>query len=154
MIEQERKFREHLASKGLRMTPERKAVLGGILEARAHFTADDLYIRLKRRNHVVSRATVYRTLELLVGSGLVEKVDLGRQQAYYEYFYGREHHDHLICLGCGEIIEFTSRAIEELQDTVCRGHQFEMQYHSHKIFGRCRKCQESGAPHGSLREDP
>lgn len=140
MIEQEAKFREHLASKGLRMTRERRAVLNGILDAPGHFTADDLYIRLKRRDPMVSRATVYRTLELLVGSRLVEKVDLGGQQAYYEYFFGREHHDHLICLGCGEIIEFANRAIEELQDAVCREQQFEAHYHSHKIFGRCRKC--------------
>lgn len=146
MIEQEIKFRKHLASKGLRMTPERKVVLDGILEAQGHFTADDLYLRLKRRNPMVSRATVYRTLELLVGSGLVEKVDLGGQQAYYEYFFGREHHDHLICLGCGMIIEFTSPAIENLQDAVCREHQFEIRYHSHKIFGQCRKCQEGGSP--------
>lgn len=136
------------------MTPERKVVLQGILDAQGHFTADDLYIRLKRRNPMVSRATVYRTLELLIGCGLVEKVDLGGQQAYYENFFGREHHDHLICLGCGTIIEFASRAIEDLQDAVCREHQFEMHSHSHKIFGRCRKCQENGsAARRSRRED-
>lgn len=151
MTEQEKKFLEHLAARGLRMTPERRAVLGGILESRAHFTADDLYIRLKRRNPAVSRATVYRTLELLVGSRLVEKVDLGGQQAYYEYFYGREHHDHLICLGCGTILEFASRTIEELQDAVCRENQFEMHYHSHQIFGRCRKCQKTARRHAARR---
>lgn len=132
------------------MTPERKVVLGAILGAQGHFTADDLCIQLKRRDPMVSRATIYRTLELLVGSGLVEKVDLGGQQAYYENFYGRGHHDHLICLGCGTIIEFTSPAIEDLQDAVCREHQFEVHYHSHKIFGRCQKCQEGG----SARTDP
>ena len=123
------------------MTPERKVVLGGILGAQGHFTADDLYVQLKHRDPMVSRATVYRTLELLVESRLVDKVDLGGPPAYYENFYGREHHDHLICLGCGTIIEFASGAIEDLQLAVCREHRFEMRYHSHKIFGRCRKCQ-------------
>ncbi|MBI4589836.1 MAG: transcriptional repressor [Candidatus Rokubacteria bacterium] len=111
-----------------------------VLGIQGHFTADQLYLRLERKNPRASRATVYRTLEHLVGSGLVDKVDLGGQQAFYENFYGREHHDHLICLGCGEIIEFTSRAIEELQDSVCREHQFEARSHSHKILGHCRKC--------------
>ncbi len=123
------------------MTLERQTVLTTVLRVQGHFTADQLYLRLKPENPRVSRATVYRTLEHLVGSGLVDKVDLGGQQAYYENFYGREHHDHLICLGCGEIIEFTNRAIEDLQDAVCQEHQFEAQYHSHKIFGHCRKCQ-------------
>lgn len=123
------------------MTDERQVVLNGVLGTKGHFTADHLYLRLKRKNPRASRATVYRTLEHLVGSGLVDKVDLGGQQAYYENFYGREHHDHLICRGCGEIIEFANRAIEDLQEAVCREHQFEAHYHSHKIFGRCRKCQ-------------
>lgn len=136
------------------MTRERQAVLNGVLEAPGHFTADDLYIWLKRRDPMVSRATVYRTLELLVGSRLVEKVDLGGQQAYYEYFFGRQHHDHLICLGCGTIIEFTNQAIEDLQSAVCREHQFEIRYHSHKVFGRCQKCQEGGSVARGSRKEP
>lgn len=152
MTEQEAKFRSHLASQGLRMTPERQVVLDGALNAQGHFTADTLYVHLKRQHPRVSRATVYRTLELLVRSGLVERVDLGGQQAYYEYVFGREHHDHLICLGCGTIIEFTSPAIEDLQRTVCREHQFEIRHHSHKIFGRCQKCRD-GSPAGRPGED-
>lgn len=140
MSDQESRFRQYLASKGLRMTHEREAVLSGVLHIKGHFTADQLYLRLKRGNPRASRATVYRTLEHLVGSGLVDRVDLGGHQAYYENLYGREHHDHLICGGCGEIIEFANRAIEDLQEAVCRDHQFEAHYHSHKIFGRCRNC--------------
>lgn len=141
MREQERTFAKFLASRRARLTPERQAVLDGVLETGGHFTADDLYIRLKRRRPKVSRATVYRTLELLVASGLVDKVDLGAHQAFYENFYGRQHHDHLICLGCGEIIEFTEPGIEELQEKVCHETGFRMEYHSHKIFGRCARCQ-------------
>ncbi len=140
MSDQESRFRQYLASKGLRVTPERRVVLKAVLGIQGHFTADQLYLRLKRKNPQASRATVYRTLEHLVGSGLVDKVDLGRHQAYYENFFGREHHDHLICLGCGEIIEFANRAIEDLQDSVCQEHQFEARYRSHKIFGRCKNC--------------
>lgn len=141
MSDKEARFLDYLASRKLRMTLERRAVLSVALDIHEHFTADLLYLRLKRKYPQVSRATVYRTLEHLVGSGLLERVDLGGQKAYYENFFGRAHHDHLICLRCGEISEFANNTIEDLQKTVCQEHQFEPHHHSHRIFGHCRKCQ-------------
>lgn len=142
----EARFREFLASRSFRMTPERQVILGEALKVQGHFTADDFYIRLRQQHPTVSRATMYRTLDLLVESGLVGRLDLGGSRAFYEYFYGREHHDHLICVGCGSIMEFVEPAIEELQVKVCHAFRFEMQTHSHKIFGRCEECQTRAEP--------
>ena len=136
----EARFRGYLSSRSCRITPERLTILQEVVQAKGHFTADDFFIRLKQHQPKVSRATIYRTLDLLVESRLVEKVDFGGNRAFYEYAYGREHHDHLICVACGAIIEFIEPGIEDLQNKVCRTFNFDMQSHSHKIFGRCEKC--------------
>ena len=88
-------FREYLAAHGLRWTPERDAILEVIFSIHRHFGADDLYDMLRQRRHRVSRATIYRTLDLLVKCGLVSDVDFGDGRTSNEHGYGHEHHDHL-----------------------------------------------------------
>ena len=144
--ESDTRFREFLASNNFRMTPERQVVLREVLKVQGHFTADDFYVRLRQHHPTVSRATIYRTLDLLIESGLVGKLDLGGSQAFYEYFYGRERHDHLVCVGCGSIIEFVEPAIEEIQAKVCTAFGFEMESRSHKILGRCETCRAGTEP--------
>ena len=100
----------------------------------------------------VSRATLYRTLPRLVEAGLVHKVEMAEGQARYEPMFGRHHHDHMVCLGCGTIVEFESRDIERLQDEVCRRKKFRMTGHTHQIRGYCARCDRAGAasaPRGS-----
>ena len=146
MEDYEAKFRAYLDANRYRMTPERLAILEEVFQAKGHFTADDFLIHTRQHHPKVSRATIYRTLDLLVQSGLVDKVELGGNRAFYEYFHGRQHHDHLICLGCGSVIEFTEPEIEALQESVCRSFNFRMESHSHKIFGRCDRCQHDSEP--------
>src|SRR3990172_2722971 len=98
------KFRQYLYSEGQKFTPERIAVLDEIASHKRHFEADDLYVRLRSNGLKISRATVYRTLDVLVRSGIVDKVELGENRAYFEYVYGMEHHDHLICVQCGKVL--------------------------------------------------
>lgn len=150
MEDQNQFFRRYLGQLGLRLTKERQAILDEIFAAHDHFEAEELLLRLKKRKHRVSRATIYRTLELLVDAGLVRKVSLagaglapslGPRGAYFEHVWGHEHHDHLVCTACGRIIEFSNGVLEELQEQICRTHGFKPHSHSLKIMGLCRKCQ-------------
>ena len=88
----------------------------------------------------VSRATVYRTIALLVEGGFVESLDTGTGELLYEHTLGHRHHDHLVCEGCGRIEEFFDERIERLQEEVAASKGFELVSHSMRLFGRCASC--------------
>jgi len=136
------RFGSYLARKGLRSTPERRAIAREALRIVEHFDPEDLQSRLRRKGTRVSRATIYRTLEHLIDSGLVRKtsLDLEHKTSFYENTLVRRHHEHMVCLGCGTVIEFTAPKIEALQDEICRKHHFKPIRHTHQIMGLCRKC--------------
>ena len=134
------RFESFLRSRQLKLTGERRALLAAVLTWGSHFDADTLHLTLKQRGEDVSRATVYRTLDLLVQCGLVRKDSLGHSQAQYEAVKAGEHHDHLICNECGRVIEFFEPAIESLQDEVCDRYGFLALSHSHQLRGICRQC--------------
>lgn len=134
------RFREFLATRGLRMTRERIMILDAILAASDHFDAEKLYSDLRARESLVSRATVYRTLDLLVQCGLVDRSRFGSDAFSYEPMHGREHHDHMVCTACGHVIEFVSEEIERLQDLACVAHDFQSHTHRLTIFGLCARC--------------
>ena len=141
LIEELKAFQTFLRDEQQKFTRERALIAKEALFHRRHFTAEDLLEAVHRRDPSVSRASVYRTIALLVKSKLLEKHDFGVMKNYYERLVGIRHHDHLICIHCGEIIEFHNDTIERLQDVILKRHHFTMVYHSHKIFGLCRKCQ-------------
>ena len=116
-----------------------------MLQIRGHFDADALLLHFKGRELPVSRATLYRTLARLVEAGLVHKIEMAQGQARYEVMVGRHHHDHMICLTCGRLIEFESREIERLQEEICRRKGFTMTGHMHQIRGLCGGCAERAA---------
>lgn len=133
-------FHKFLAEKKMKWTPERKAILEEVFASHDHFEADDLLFRLKKKDIRVSRATIYRTLELLVNSQLVRKVSFGEEHTHYEHTYGHKHHDHLVCLKCGSVLEFSNPTIEEIQERVCTDYDFTPDSHCLQIFGYCTKC--------------
>jgi Fur family ferric uptake transcriptional regulator len=134
------KFRQYLREKGLRITPERERICREIYATTIHFDAEELIQRMMATGAPVSRATVYRTLEVLEECGLVKKIRQTDKRHHYEKIYGLEHHDHLFCEGCGKIIEFRVDEIEEMQDDVCRKFGFQPTGHSLQIYGLCRDC--------------
>jgi len=139
-----KRLKEFLLAEGLKSTPERFAVLDEIYTTDFHFEAEDILLRMIKKNHKVSRATIYRTLDILEKCGLIRKAKLGETTAYYEHTYGRHHHEHMKCTSCGKIIEFESDDIERMQDVVCNQHNFKMTYHILHIFGVCEDCQKKG----------
>ena len=139
-------FAIFLAKSSLRYTDERRAVVGAVFEKHRHFEADDLLVWARAHRPRVSRATIYRTLELLVSSGLVRQMTFGDKSAqHYEQVLGIPHHDHLICLACGRVQEVFSADLEREQDALCERHGFEVHHHNLEVFGLCRRCRAAGA---------
>jgi Fur family transcriptional regulator, ferric uptake regulator len=138
-------LQRHLKSQGkLRSTPARFAVLNAVLQSQGHFDADDLYYRMMTGGIRVSRATVYNTLDLLQQCGLVSKYRFAEKTSRYEKAFGRPTHHHLVCLSCGDILEFVHDRLEKLQDDICTEKGFAPQSSSLQIFGRCAKCKKKG----------
>ncbi len=135
-------FKEYLTERKLKFTVERQAILDRVFENHKHFEADELLVDLRLNDMKISKATIYRTLALLVKSGLLREVIFGERHAHYEHVYGHEHHDHLVCNDCGKIIEFTELRIEKLQDEVCKKNKFKADSHRLQIQGLCEDCCE------------
>ncbi len=134
---------QHLKSSGkLRSTSERFAVLDAVLQSQGHFDADDLYYRMITSGTKVSKATVYNTLELLKECGLVSKYRFAEKTSRYEKAFGKPHHHHMICLQCGDIIEFVNDRLERIQEDVCSEKSFTPQSITLQIFGTCAKCRK------------
>lgn len=141
MQTEENIFRSLVVAKGLKYTNERKLILEAVLSMSDHFEVDDLHMEIRRQhqNHV-SKATIYRTLPLLVESGLLREVLFVDKHAHYEHAFRHRHHEHLICLKCGKIIEFVNAQLEELLINVAKGHQFETSGHKVEMTGICKDC--------------
>ena len=135
-------FQNFLGEKGLKLTKERIAVLREVFSSHNHFEPENLYQRIKDSGSKASRASVYRTLNLLVESGLVEKVTRTEKSNVYEHTFGHTHHDHMICDGCGSIIEFYSEKLENLQKEICLGNGFDGRSHTLEIHGYCVECKK------------
>lgn len=130
-------FRNFLRKESHRITPERFEVLDYALGYEGHFGADELYLKMKTNNSNVSRATVYNTLELLAACGLLAKRNFGENKSRYESNYERKSHDHLICISCGAIKEFSEPKIEQIVDEVAKKLGYDVSGHSFNIFGKC-----------------
>ncbi|NUN07606.1 MAG: transcriptional repressor [Ignavibacteriaceae bacterium] len=135
-------FREFLKQGKNRITPERFEILDAALEFDGHFSADELYISMKNHKSRVSRATVYNTLELLTQCELLSLRNFGDNMKRYESNYKRRFHDHLICLDCGRIVEFTNNKVKNIQQEICDALGFESASYSFNIFVKCKNKKE------------
>lgn len=134
------RFREFIRQKGLRRTTGRDAILEGALGMKGHFDPEELLASSRRHEAGVSLASVYRTIPLLLENGIIKPVETSEKHSRYELSAGREHHDHMLCVGCGDVIEFYSPHLERLQDKLCREREFTGIAHTLEIRGLCRKC--------------
>ena len=135
------RFKEALKKLGLKYTPQRTAVLKEIIKDKGHRESEEIYLALKKGGQHVSRATVYRTMDILVNNGFARKINLGDGRARYESKVNSPHHDHLVCMDCGLIVEFMDQKIEDLQDEIAIQYEFQLKRHIHQLFGLCKKCQ-------------
>lgn len=133
-------FRAALQEHQLPVTQQREAVARTLFESGRHLSADDVAERLRDRGEQIGKATVYRTLNLLVEVGLATEHDFDEGFKRYETRAGPPHHDHLICTSCGRVTEFHRGELESLQEEVARGHGFQVLSRQLKIYGICSEC--------------
>ena len=145
-------FEAYLKEQGLKLTNARRELLAIIFADHSHFTADELYDRCRAENVRVSKATLYRTLTILLDCKLLAAHDFGEDAKYYEHIFGHRHHDHMYCLACRRIFEFRSESIEELQDKAAHEAGFHSTRHSLTIFGVCKACTETDAGKALMAE--
>jgi Fur family transcriptional regulator, ferric uptake regulator len=146
-------FRKYLERRGLKLTAERQALFDEVFSKHEHVEADELLVRLRAKHKKISRATIYRTLELLVEAGVVGKLRIGEAGYRYERLHAGDHHDHLICDHCGKVIEFFEPRIESLQDEVAARHGFLLLSHNHQMRGICRRCRPREKTGGGVKTD-
>ena len=125
---------EALRKEGLRFTEQRKFIWDEITSSDDHREAEDIFLSLRKKNINVSRATVYRTIDVLVKNNLVRKLDIGDAPSKYENKIDSHHHDHMICLETGDIIEFYNEELENLQDEIAKKHGYKVIRHVHQLF--------------------
>ncbi|MDI6802053.1 MAG: transcriptional repressor [Thermodesulfovibrionales bacterium] len=139
---EKQKFREFLLTKGLKQTKEREEIINELMNTKGHFDPDELFLRLKNKGSKVSRASVYRTIPILIESGFIEQVEKTDRHAHYEKVSEKQHHDHMICTKCGKVIEFYSPTLEMLQEELCQKEGFKGIKHTLEILGHCKKCSQ------------
>ena len=133
-------FATYLRSHNLPVTEQRLAVADVVLSADEHLSAEDVETRLVSRGVSVGTATVYRTLDVLVKSGLVVERDFGEGFRRFESARGMPHHEHLICTVCGQVAEFRDERLERMTTLVAEAHGYVRQRHRLVIYGVCAKC--------------
>jgi len=140
LIDADQKFEEFLKLKELKYTSERKLILKAIFLFYKHFDVEELFEKMRKQGNHISRATIYRTIPLLLKSGLITETLRCQDKISYENIFNKKHHDHLLCVKCGKIIEFYNEKIEKLQEEVCRQHNFVPIEHRLGIKGYCEDC--------------
>ncbi len=143
-------WQEYVRKKGLNTTSQREVIVDVFLRSTEHVSIDDLLARVRKKNAAVGYATVYRTLRLLVDSGLASPRQFDEGQTRYEP--AGSHHDHLICMKCGIILEFENDEIEALQEKMAlQLGGFRVLRHKHELYCLCPKAQ--GVPGGTCPRD-
>ena len=143
-----RLFGRYLREHGFPVTQQREAVAEIVFSSAAHLSVEDIERSLHGAGARIGKATVYRTLDLLVKSKLVEEHDFDEGFKRYEHRLSRRpEHEHLICLECATVIEFKSHEVQIIKERISDDHQFRPVRHRLEIYGLCGACQASGAEH-------
>ena len=136
-VEQRRLVR-YLGEHGLKRTRQREAILDVFLSAGGHLSGEELHQAVRELHSRIGYTTVYRTMKLLCEAGLASERHFDDGMTRYEIEH--EHHDHLVCVKCGKIIEFECEAIEASQNEVAERHGFQILRHRHELYGHCAAC--------------
>lgn len=138
-------FRRYLREQGLPVTQQREVVADVVFGSSEHLSVEDIEAVLRRRGERIGKATVYRTIEILVRSGLVKEHDFGEGFKRYEHLFGQQPlHEHLICTHCGRVTEFRSPEVLRIQNEAARQHGFLPTRHRLEVYGLCADCQAVG----------
>lgn len=134
-------FLRTLRERGHRVTETRLALFREIYSHHSHIDADALLESMRSSGRKISRATLYRNLDLMAEYGFVEKRRMGGNRYLYEHVHAGLRHDHLVCSECGKVVEFVSPGIEAMQREICKAHGFDPDRHTLQIHSVCRECE-------------
>jgi len=132
---------DHMVKRGLRSTDQRRLIVETFFKAPNHISIEELLAEVRQKDSRVGYATVYRTLKLLTECGVAFERKFGDGLTRYELADESSHHDHLICVECGTIIEFEEPQIEALQERIASRYGFVLKTHKHEMYGTCTECQ-------------
>lgn len=135
-------FNRCVAGKGLRFSRKRAEVIRHFIASNRHYTVEQLYDEIKRKNPEIGYSTVYRALKLLAECGIATVHRFNENETRYEPAGKNRRHDHLVCEECGRIIEFSHEGIEQLQRRIAREHDFQVTRHELQIHGLCSECRK------------
>ncbi|HMJ11233.1 MAG TPA: Fur family transcriptional regulator, partial [Polyangiaceae bacterium] len=135
----------YMAKHGLRSTEQRRLIINVFFNSPEHVTIEELLNKVREVDPGVGYATVYRTMKMLSDGGIAEEHKFGDGFTRYELADSEAHHDHLICMACGNIAEFEEPLIEELQERIAARYDFLVRHHKHELYGVCKPCQERAA---------
>lgn len=140
------RIHDYLQHKGLRKTAQREAIIEAAFNTTEHYTAEELLIMARTIEPSVSRATIYRTLPLLVECGVLKEMDFGKDYKYYDPNYiDHPGHNHLICLDCSKVVEFEDRNIDTLEDCITKRLGFSPATKFLRIEANCDELKRHGA---------
>lgn len=137
-------LRRYLRGHQLSVTKARERIAAEVFSWAGHFDAAQLWAKLSAER--IAPATVYRTLDLLVEAGLVRKLQLSAKRAEYEALLGHQHHDHLVCVRCGTLAEFSDRRLEERLAELIDELGYLPQRHEFTVYGLCANCRAAREP--------
>ncbi len=133
-------LRTLVKKRGLKNSAQREQIVQVLFLADEHLTPEEIHQRVKKLNPNIGLATVYRTLSFLEKEHLVNSISFGSEGKKYELNRG-DHHDHMICLQCGKILEFYEEELEHLQEIVAQKAGFKLLTHEMILYGICPECQ-------------
>ena len=140
------RIHDYLQHKGLRKTAQREAIIEAAFNTTEHYTAEELLLMARTIEPSVSRATIYRTLPLLVECGVLKEMDFGKDYKYYDPNYiDHPGHNHLICLDCSKVVEFEDRNIDTLEDCITKRLGFSPATKFLRIEANCDELKRHGA---------
>ena len=135
----------YLRGRGLRITRQREVILEAFLRECGHVSVEELYDRIRRDTPTIGHATVYRCMNLFVDAAIAKARRFHDGYVRYEPGVNVGHHDHLVCVKCGDIQEFEDPTIEQLQGEIAGRRGFLVQYHRLELYGLCPRCQGGGS---------
>ena len=133
-------FKAWISNGGLKATRQREAIFNIFLGSPGHKNLAQIYALVSKADPRIGYTTVYRTLKLLARLGLAEERKFADGETRYEPIVGEAHHDHLICLQCGKIVEFENQPLEALQKEIADRYRFKIYHHRMELYGQCAQC--------------
>jgi Fur family ferric uptake transcriptional regulator len=142
-----------LKAAGMRITPQRRLILRILGRAGGHLDAAEIFERGRHHDTRLSLSTVYRTLNALKENDVVRELHLDDEHHHYELDQ-QDGHSHLVCLGCGRIVEVDSDSLAQVAKSLGRAHDFEITHSQVELTGYCARCRQRAAHESALLETP